>query len=238
MARPKQEFCSNCNGENPKCKYKETGRKCRVGKAKGKAKGKAIGKAKGKAISKETIEKRDNYDSLLGDFQTDYLNFMFDRAFKYSINKETNKVEYEQKFYTVYSFERYLNNINQKSLASWARRKYGENMKNFNTKTDKMTSDEYEKFIYRKTYGKKDDAIREKLNNEQPKTTDEIEELRLKQEQVSKDITGTQSLEEATEIANEIERKLKECDLKSMTDEEALKEIADLANEIDLSWFK
>ena len=135
MARPKQEFCSNCNGENPKCKYKETGRKCR------------IGKAKGKAISKETIEKRDNYDSLLGDFQTDYLNFMYDRAFKYSINKETNKVEYEQKFYTVYSFERYLNNINQKSLASWARRKYGENMKNFNTKTDKMTSDEYEKFI-------------------------------------------------------------------------------------------
>ena len=96
MARPKQEFCSNCNGENPKCKYKETGRKCRVGKA------------KGKAISKETIEKRDNYDSLLGDFQTDYLNFMYDRGFKYSINKETNKVEYEQKFHTVYSFERYL----------------------------------------------------------------------------------------------------------------------------------
>ena len=142
MARPKQEFCSNCNGENPKCKYKETGRKCRVGKAKG--------KAKGKAISKETIEKREKNDQLLGDFQTDYLNFMYDRAFKYSINKETNKVEYEQKFYTVYSFERYLHNINQKSLASWARRKYGENMKNFNTKTDKMAFDEYEKFIYRK----------------------------------------------------------------------------------------
>ena len=48
----------------------------------------------------------------------------------------------------------------------------------------------------------------------------------------------TQSLEEAIETADEIERKLKECDLKSMTDEEALKEIADLANEIDLSWFK
>ena len=78
MARPKQEFCSNCNGENPKCKYKETGRKCRVGKAKG--------KAKGKAISKETIEKREKNDQLLGDFQTDYLNFMYDRAFKYSIN--------------------------------------------------------------------------------------------------------------------------------------------------------
>ena len=48
----------------------------------------------------------------------------------------------------------------------------------------------------------------------------------------------TQSLEEAIETADEIERKLKECDLKSMTDEEALKEIADLANEIDLSWFE
>ena len=62
--------------------------------------------------------------------------------------------------------------------------------------------------------------------------TNEIEEL------VSEDIIGTQSLEEAIETADEIERKLKECDLKSMTDEEALKEIADLANEIDLSWFK
>ena len=53
-----------------------------------------------------------------------------------------------------------------------------------------------------------------------------------------KNFNTTQSLEEAIETADEIERKLKECDLKSMTDEEALKEIADLANEIDLSWFK
>ena len=53
-----------------------------------------------------------------------------------------------------------------------------------------------------------------------------------------KNFNKTQSLEEAIEIADEIERKLKECDLKSMTDEEALKEIADLANEIDLAWFK
>ena len=53
-----------------------------------------------------------------------------------------------------------------------------------------------------------------------------------------KNFNKTQSLEEAIETANEIERKLKECDSKSMTDEEALKEIADLANEIDLSWFK
>lgn len=111
MARPKQEFCSNCNGENPKCKYKETGRKCRIGKAKGKA----IGKAKGKAISKETIEKREKNDELLGNFHTDYLNFMYDRAFKYSVDKETGKVKYERKFHTVYSFERYLNNINQKN---------------------------------------------------------------------------------------------------------------------------
>ena len=53
-----------------------------------------------------------------------------------------------------------------------------------------------------------------------------------------KNFNKTQSLEEAIEIADEIERKLKECDLKSMTDEEALKEIADLANQIDLYWFK
>ena len=53
-----------------------------------------------------------------------------------------------------------------------------------------------------------------------------------------KNFNRTQSLEEAIETADEIERKLKECDSKCMTDEEALKEIADLANEIDLSWFK
>ena len=53
-----------------------------------------------------------------------------------------------------------------------------------------------------------------------------------------KNFNKTQSLEEAIETADEIERKLKECDSKCMTDEEALKEIADLANEIDLSWFK
>ena len=53
-----------------------------------------------------------------------------------------------------------------------------------------------------------------------------------------KNFNRTQSLEEAIVTADEIERKLKECDSKSMTDEEALKEIADLANEIDLSWFK
>ena len=53
-----------------------------------------------------------------------------------------------------------------------------------------------------------------------------------------KNFNRTQSLEEAIETADEMERKLKECDSKCMTDEEALKEIADLANEIDLSWFK
>lgn len=53
-----------------------------------------------------------------------------------------------------------------------------------------------------------------------------------------KNFNKTQSLEEATEIADEMERKLKECDSKCMTDEEALKEIAGLANEIDLSWLK
>lgn len=48
----------------------------------------------------------------------------------------------------------------------------------------------------------------------------------------------TQTIEEAVTTAHKIERKLKECDSKSLSDEEALKEIADLANEIELSWFK
>ena len=52
-----------------------------------------------------------------------------------------------------------------------------------------------------------------------------------------KNFNRTQSLEEAIVTADEIECKLKECDLKCMTDEEALKEIADLANEIDLALF-
>ena len=70
------------------------------------------------------------------------------------------------------------------------------------------------------------------MKNFNTKTTNEIEK------QASKDIIRTQSLEEAIEIADEIERKLKECDSKCMTDEEVLKEIADLANQIDLYWFK
>jgi hypothetical protein len=53
-----------------------------------------------------------------------------------------------------------------------------------------------------------------------------------------KNFNKTQSFKEATETADKIERKLKECDSKCMTDEEALREISDLANEIDLSWFK
>ena len=53
-----------------------------------------------------------------------------------------------------------------------------------------------------------------------------------------KNFNKTQTFKEATETADKIECKLKECDSKCMTDEEALKEISDLANEIDLSWFK
>ena len=111
-------------------------------------------------------------------------------------------------------------------------------MKKFNTKPNKMTADEYEKLIYKKTYGKKDKALREKLNSEQPKTAKEIEELRLKEERSRKDIIRTQTHEEAIETASDIERKFKECDAKKMTDEEALREVADLANKIDLSYFK
>ena len=70
------------------------------------------------------------------------------------------------------------------------------------------------------------------MKNFNTKTTNAIEE------QASKDIIRTQSIEEAIETADEIECKLKECDSKCMTDEEALKEIADLANQIDLYYFK
>lgn len=64
MARPRLKECSNCQGTNPKCKYKETGRKCRIGKAKG--------KAKGKAVSKATLDRLDEYDSKLGDLFSEY----------------------------------------------------------------------------------------------------------------------------------------------------------------------
>ena len=122
MARPKQEFCSNCNGENPKCKYKENSRKCR------------IGKAKGKAISKETIDKRDNYDSLLGDLHTDYLNFMANKQITVIYDDENGEKKVLSRNNKVYSFERWLTINGHKTLASWFRRNFKGRLEKFNFK--------------------------------------------------------------------------------------------------------
>ena len=122
MARPKQKFCSNCNGENPKCKYKENSRKCR------------IGKAKGKAISKETIDKRDNYDSLLGDLHTDYLNFMANKQITVIYDDENGEKKVLSRNNKVYSFERWLTINGHKTLASWFRRNFKGRLEKFNFK--------------------------------------------------------------------------------------------------------
>ena len=122
MARPKQKFCSNCNGENPKCKYKENSRKCRVGKA------------KGKAISQKTIEKRDNYDSLLGDLHTDYLNFMANKQITVIYDDENGEKKVLSRNNKVYSFERWMNMNGHKTLAIWFRRNFEGSLERFNFK--------------------------------------------------------------------------------------------------------
>ena len=126
MARPRQEFCSNCNGENQKCKYKDTGRKCRIGKAKG--------KAVGKAISQETIDKRDDYDSLLGDLHTDYLNFMAQKQITVIYDTENGEKRVLSRNNKVYSFERWLTMNDHKTLASWFRRNFKGRLEKFNFK--------------------------------------------------------------------------------------------------------
>ena len=119
MARPKQKFCTNCNGENPKCKYLTTGRKCRVGKA------------KGKAVSQKTIDKREQNDSLLGDLHTDYLNFMRNRQIGTNIIEDTGEIVHYDSYKKPYSFERWLNINGHRTLATWLRRHY-EDLERFN----------------------------------------------------------------------------------------------------------
>lgn len=116
MARKKLTECSNCHGTEPKCKFKKTGRPCRIGKAKG--------KAKGKAISQKTIDKRDAYDSLLGDLHTDYLNHMRNKQIKTIVDEETGEIIAKETFGKVYSFERYLKLRGEHTLASWFRYNY------------------------------------------------------------------------------------------------------------------
>lgn len=132
MARPKLKECSNCHGKEEKCKFQATGRPCRIGKAKG--------KAKGKAISDKTLEKREKYDSLLGDHHTDYLNLMRNKQINIILNEETGEIHSQEISAKVYSFERYLNLIGQKTLASYFRYNYGDldsyNFTDFNTIED------------------------------------------------------------------------------------------------------
>lgn len=114
--RTKQKECTNCHGENEKCHYLETGRKCRIGQAKG--------KAKGKAISQATIVKRDNYDSQIGDLHTDYINYMENKRITTLYVEETGEKKVLYRKTKIYSFERWLNMNGNKKLASWLRRNY------------------------------------------------------------------------------------------------------------------
>lgn len=131
MPKKRAEVCPNCNGANEKCKYLITGRKCEVGKAKG--------KAKGKAISQATIDKRENYDVLLGDLHTDYLNDMRDKQIKSLIDEETGELFVKEVSGKTVSFERWLSLNNEKKLATWLRR-HVEDMEKLNFKD--FTNDE------------------------------------------------------------------------------------------------
>ena len=146
MAKPKPTFCKNC-GEDKECKtFNKTGKACRkgkavgkaIGQAKGKAIGKAIGKAKGKAvgkaISQETIDKRDYYDSLLGDLHTDYLNFMAQKQITVIYDIENGEKKVLSRNNKVYSFERWLTMNGHKTLASWFRRNFKGRLEKFNFK--------------------------------------------------------------------------------------------------------
>lgn len=124
MARKKLTECSNCHGTEPKCKFKQTRRPCR------------IGKAKGKAVSQRTIDKRDAYDSLLGDLNTDYLNNMRDRQIKRVIDEDTGEIlGVDTGIGKVFSFERYLNLIGEKTLASYYRYHYADRTEEFDFKS-------------------------------------------------------------------------------------------------------
>lgn len=116
MARPRQKECPNCKGTNEKCKYLVNGRKC--------AKGKAVGKAKGKAVSEKTIEKREEYDSIIGDLHTDYLNEMRNKQIRKVYDEQTGEVLKVDQTGKVYSFERWLNINDNGKYASWIRRHY------------------------------------------------------------------------------------------------------------------
>ncbi len=123
MAKPKPTFCKNC-GEGVECKtFNRTGKACRKGKA------------KGKAISQKTIDKREAYDSLLGDLNTDYLNNMRDRQIKRVIDEDTGEIlGVDTGIGKIFSFERFLNLIGEKTLASYYRYHYSDRTEEFDFK--------------------------------------------------------------------------------------------------------
>lgn len=116
MARPRKKKCPNCEGTNEKCKYLVNGRKC--------SKGKAVGKAKGKAVSEKTIKKREEYDSIIGDLHTDYLNEMRNKQIRKVYDEQTGEVLKVDQTGKVYSFERWLNLNGNGKYATWIRRHY------------------------------------------------------------------------------------------------------------------
>ena len=123
MARPRQKECPNCKSSNEKCKYLINGRKC--------VKGLAIGKAKGKAITGKTLERRERYDSIIGDLHTDYLNEMRNKQIRKVYDEKTGEILKVDQTGKVYSFERWLNLNGNGKYATWIRRHY-RNIASFN----------------------------------------------------------------------------------------------------------
>lgn len=106
IVRVKKEFCPNCGGTNPKCKYLEKGgRACR--------KGKAVGKN-----NEKQEERAANYDSLIGDYFTDY-----------RIELDDQIIQWEKKILDpenikVYSFYRYLRTKSEALASFYLRNDY------------------------------------------------------------------------------------------------------------------
>lgn len=122
MPKERKKECPNCKGTNKKCHYLIDAKIC--------TKGKSVGKA----ISKRTIEKREKYDSMLGDFHSDYLNEMRNNQIKRKIDKETGEIITADEIGKTTSFERYLSLIGKKNLASYFRRNYKGRLEEFNFK--------------------------------------------------------------------------------------------------------
>ena len=87
-----------------------------------------------KRVSQETIDKRDDYDSLLGDLHTDYLNFMAQKQITVIYDIENGEKRVLSRNNKVYSFERWLNMNGHKTLAMWFRRNFKGSLEKFNFK--------------------------------------------------------------------------------------------------------